>query len=293
MRRLALLLAAMGVISVGAMAETSALKVTNIGQELEIENVSGSTNGDIGATTFTTTVGLSYEDWLFSVQAGKMWNIDSDNGFDSTNGRMQFDVWNKINDNLNLGFRYRGESDNDRYYGRAEWNYGMVYGAADVWYQSVNGNGNDNLEAEIFPVGINYGAFKAAWFVNYWKSIGNTEIGDKTEYLENQIRLYADLYKGEKLTLSAEARITLTADVDYEGGKKVAKSPKANSVEYVYKDFGRNRFYLGASYQVTESLNVYGKYGYEFREMEIVNTGERTDSQNYYGDFIVGWNYTF
>ena len=288
MKRLALLLAAMGVISVGAMAEAPALKVTNIGQELEIENVSGSTNGDIGATTFTTTVGLSYEDWSFAVQAGKMWTIDTDNGFDSTNGRMQFDVWNKVNENLNLGFRYKGQSDYDRYYGRAAWNYGMVFGAADVWYQSVNGNGNDNLEAEIFPVGVSYGAFKAAWFVNYWKSIGNTVDGDKTEYLENQIRLYADLYKGEKLTLSTEARITLTADVDYEGGKK-----EAAPTEYIYKDFGRNRFYLGASYQVTESLNIYGKYAYEFREFDVVKTSERTDSQNYYGDFIVGWNYTF
>lgn len=164
----------------------------------------------------------------------------------------------------------------------------MVFGAADVWYQSVNGNGNDNLEAEIFPVGVSYGAFKTAWFVNYWKSIGNTVNGDKTEYLENQIRLYADLYKGEKLTLSTEARITLTADVDYEGGKK-----EADPTEYIYKDFGRNRFYLGASYQVTESLNIYGKYAYEFRELDVVKTSGRTDSQNYYGDFIVGWNYTF
>lgn len=288
MKKLALLLTTMGVISVGAMAEAPALKVTNIGQELEVENVSGSTNGDIGATTFTTTVGLSYEDWSFAVQAGKMWNVDTDKGFDSTDGRMQFDIWNKVNENLNLGFRYRGQSDYDRYYGRAEWNYGIVYGAADVWYQSVNGKGNDNIEAEIFPIGINYGTFKAAWFVNYWKTVGNTVNGDRTEYLENQIRLYADLYKGEKLTLLTEARITLTANSDYEGGKKAAAP-----TEYIYKDFGRNRFYLGASYQVTESLNIYGKYAYEFRELDIVRSGERTDSQNYYGDFIVGWNYTF
>ena len=36
MKRLALLLAAMGIVSVGAMAEAPTLKVTSIGQEIEI-----------------------------------------------------------------------------------------------------------------------------------------------------------------------------------------------------------------------------------------------------------------
>lgn len=287
MKRLALLLAAMGVISVGAMAEAPALKVTSIGQELEIDNTSGGEN--IGQDVFFyNTVGLSYNDWTFGLTGAKIWSADTKEGIKSKTGRLQLDAWNKINDNLNLGFRYRGQKDYDRYYGRAAWNYGMVYGAADIWYNSVNGNGNDNLEAEIFPIGIKYGAFKAAWFVNYVKLIGHTEAGDKTEYLENQIRLYADLYKGEKLTLSAEARVTLTANVEYEGGKETAQSTAT-----VYRDFGRNRLYLGASYQLTESLNVYGKYGYEVREMDLVKTGEKTNSDKYYGEFVAGWKYSF
>ena len=64
MKRLALLLAAMGVISVGAMAEAPALKVTNIGQSIEIDNTSG--GEDIGETVyFFNTLGLSYGDWNF------------------------------------------------------------------------------------------------------------------------------------------------------------------------------------------------------------------------------------
>ena len=60
-----------------------------------------------------------------------------------------------------------------------------------------------------------------------------------------------------------------------------------------YEDFGRNRIYLGADYQVNTNLNVYLKYGYEVRNMEKVNDGKSFDSNNYYGDLIVGWNYKF
>ena len=81
------------------------------------------------------------------------------------------------------------------------------------------------------------------------------------EYFEHQIRAYATLYKGERLTLTTEGRFTISAENDYEGVGETAYRH--------YDDFGRNRLYLGADYKVTENLNVYGKYGYEFRDWKL------------------------
>ena len=78
MKRLALLLAAMGIVSVGVMAEEPALKVTNFGQSIEVENVSG--NSNIGETWFWNNLGMKYDDWTFSLQFGKQWDLDTDKG---------------------------------------------------------------------------------------------------------------------------------------------------------------------------------------------------------------------
>ncbi|MCI7188683.1 MAG: hypothetical protein MR995_11165 [Fusobacterium mortiferum] len=286
MKRLALLLAAMGIVTVGVAA--AELKVTNVGQELEIENTSGGSN--IGEATYlTTSVGLSYGDWTFGIAGTKFWNADTDS-IDSYDGRLQLDAWKKITPDLSLGLRYRGYSDHDRYYVR--WNYSKdwFWSSGDVWYTSYNGNEAkpDSINLEVYPLGFKYGVFKAGWFVNYVDYVGSDVEGTKENYLENQIRAYMNLYKDEKLSIDTEVRVTLNSDADYTGGKKAAKAD-----DTLYKDFGRNRVYLGASYNVSEALNVYAKYGYEFRDLELVQTGKDTDSNSYFGDFIVGWNYKF
>ncbi|WP_349763360.1 hypothetical protein [Fusobacterium sp. SYSU M8D902] len=286
MKRLALLLAAMGIVSAAAFAEAPVLKVTSIGQEIEIENNSGGV--DIGDSVFFgTMVNLSYGDWTYGVTGGKFWSVDTEDGFESINSRLQLDAMKTVNENWQLGARYRAQKDFDRYYARAAWDYGMIYGAADVWYNAANdsSNPNDNIEMELFPIGLKYGNFKAAWFVNYVKFLGSVDREGKEEYTEHQIRLYADLYKGEKLTVNTEYRLTLNADADYR-----EKTPDSESL---YKDFGRSRLYLGASYKVNESLNVYGKYGYEIRDKEYINSGKDDKNANYYGDLILGWSYTF
>lgn len=84
------------------------------------------------------------------------------------------------------------------------------------------------------------------------------------------------------------SRFTLTVEDKFKDGDKRAKDTVGR-----YEDFGRNRIYLGADYQVNTNLNVYLKYGYEIRNMKKVNDGKSFDSNNYYGDFIVGWNYKF
>lgn len=287
MKRLALLLAAMGVISVGAMAEAPALKVTSIGQELEIENYSGNQNISDEGITFVTTVGLSYEDWTFAVQAGKFWTADTKEGIKSTNGRMQFDAWKQINSELKLGARYRGQKDYDRYYLRYNYSSGMFYSVGDFWYNSKNGNGTDTADVEAWPLGIKYDAFTLAWYVRGTTYLGNLEQGEKKDSLENQLRATWNFYQGEKLSLATEYRITVSDSVEVEGGKKEAGETSK------YKSFERNRLYLRASYNATENLNVYGYYGYEINRREFLVNGEEDKSKNYYGDFGIGWNYKF
>ncbi len=298
MKKLALLLTALGLVSAAAYAAPE-LTVTHVGQEIEIENVDH--NGtDLDDVWLWNNVGLAYGDWTFGLTAGKEWDVNfedhdkTDKGVKSGASRLQIDVWNKVTDDLKLGFRYRGQNNYDRFYARWDYNHGMFWSSGDVWYESKNGAyGTDWVKSEFFPLGLKYGAFKVGYFVNYEKMMGGADVvngkGDKTEYFEHQIRAYATLYKGEKLTLTTEGRFTISAENDYEG------SGKETDYGRHYDDFGRIRLYLGADYKVTENLNVYGKYGYEFREWELEdnNTSKDDYTENAYQNFVVGWKYTF
>lgn len=106
MKKLALLLAALGVMSATAFAEESALRITNVGQEVEIENTSG--NENIGESVyFGTSVGLAYKDYTFGIIGAKRWAMDTEDT-ESLTGRLVLDAW-KNYDNYKLGFRFRTE----------------------------------------------------------------------------------------------------------------------------------------------------------------------------------------
>ena len=298
MKKLALLLAALGVMSATTFAAESALRITNVGQEVEIENTSG--GQDIGESVyFGTSVGLAYKDWTFGVIGAKRWSVDTDD-VDSITGRVVLDAW-KNYDNYKLGFRFRSEKDYDRYYGRVAWNHNMLWGSADVWYESKTksdaADANDTLRGEIYPIGVQYKGVRLGWFVDYTKTLGGVEtktvdgkvVGGLEDSFEHQLRFYAPLYKGEKLTVQTEIRHTLHADKNFkkhrDTGDKVAYK--------VYDDFGRTRVYLKNNYKVNESLNVYFNYAYEFRDWEAKDGTVNTDSDRYFGDIVFGWNYKF
>ncbi len=287
MKRLALLLAAMGIVSAAAMAEAPTLKVTNVGQEIEIDNTSG--GEDIGeSVSIITSVGLSYGDWSFNVAGGKFWSWDSDD-LDHKDGRLELDAWRKINDNLKLGYRLRAQDDFDRHYARWDYSNGWFWSAGDIWYEAVNSNvdgkHNDMWRGEVYPLGVKYGMLKAGWFVDYTQQLGDLKTGEKETTFEHQLRVFADLYKSERLALSLEGRFTIAEDSEY----------KDHSVEdsYEIKDFGRTRVYLGANYAATDNLDVYVKYGYEINNREYINKDGDYESDKYYGEFVAGWNYKF
>ena len=289
MKKLALLLTALGLVSAAAYAAPE-LTVTSVGQEVEIEHTLGS---DDTTAWLYNNVGLAYGDWTFGLQGAKQWKYsDKNDDISSNNSQLQFDAWRKINDNLKLGFRYRGRNDFDRFQARYDFNYGMLWSAGDFWYQFNNNNAEDNVEMEWFPIGLKYGAFKVGYFINYgeWnnpvadaKDDKGNILTEKESFIEHQIRAYADLYKTDKLTVSTELRVTLQKEQDMVDGKEYK----------AWDDFGRNRLYLGASYNVTENLNVYGKYAYELGD-EITKDGKAEDKHTKdYEALIFGWSYRF
>lgn len=293
MKRLALLLAAMGVISVGAMAEAPKLEVVSVGQNIEIENENG--NQTFDNVWLFNDVNLKYGDWSFGLTAGKNWSVDfGGQSTHSKDSRLQLDVWNKVTDNLKLGYRFRGQDEFDRHYARWSYTNGMFYTDGDVWYEATNdddGGQPDWMKSEIFPVGLKFGDFKVAYFLNYNWTVGTEDAGQQTSEIDHQIRAYWDFYKTEKLTLSTEARLSVYNDKEYkdENGKEPGYKH--------FDDFGRLRVYLKANYKVTESFSVYGSYAYGWRDYEYENGATRKTydgkATENYQDIIVGWKYTF
>lgn len=287
MKRLALLLAAMGIVSAVAFAEAPVLKVTKVGQEIEIENSDGGVG--IDSIYFANMVGLSYGDWSFGLQGGKFWSYGKDTHLDSLDSRLQIDVWNKVTDNLKLGYRYRGQKNKDRHYARWDYSKNWFWSSGDVWYESNNGipGATDNINSEFFPVGVKFGELKVGYFVNYKENVGDITTSTEENYFEHQLRVWHPLYKGEKFFLNFEGRLTISADSDYKG-----KEPGYRH----YDDFGRIRLYLRPTYKVSDSLTVYGYYGYEFKDYKYENGAKRSDyhkENDNYQDIGIGWNYKF
>ena len=282
MERIPLLLAALGVVSAAAYAAPE-LTVTSVGQEVEMEHVNGS---DDTTAWLYNNVGLAYGDWSFGFQGAKQWNYnDKNDDVKGSDNRIQFDAWRKINDDLKLGFRYRGDKNLERFYARYDYSHGMFLSAGDFWYQVNDVAGTaDTLRAEWFPIGVKIGPVTAKYLIDYTKDTGARANAEEESYIEHQLRLYAPLYKWDRLSLSTEARITLHAEKDVADG----------SGYQAYEDFGRNRLYLKANYAVSESLNVYVNYAYELRDREERDGGDGKPLDNAdYQALIFGWNYKF
>ena len=266
MKKLALLLTALGLVSAAAYAEAPALRVTSVGQYIELDNTYG--DDALNTVHFANEVGLAYEDWTVGLLARKAWKIDKDDNVTSDNHRLQMDVWKKINDNYKLGMRWRAQENYDRLYLRGAYNFGLVSGSADVWYEFKNaGNDDDNTEMELIPVRLNYGPFGLAYFYNQKDGTGS---GDAQDVRENQIRAYAN-YKFGQLSTYAEYRITL--------GKEEGSTDTYDAGDY-------QKLEVGASYPLTENLSVRGYYAYEYGD-------KKDDSKVRYGEYCLGWTYTF
>ena len=314
MKKLALLLGALSLVSSVAYAKevvpaveevvvveeaapvaaAPMLRVTNVGQYIEIDNYSrhkASANGgageddlDIGNVMLGHQVGLAYgDDWTFNLMARKGWDTDTDDGMHSNGHRIDIDVWRSF-DNFSVGARWRQEANKDRYLLRTKYSYGMFSGWVDAGYESKNGGEgvSDNWYSEGMPVAVTVGPVTAGYYYEWDDVVDYHEATAYEGSLRHQIRLMAPLYTGEKLGLSAEYRYQFAEDKEYKENKE-------------WQENNRHIAILNANYALTENLSVYGYYEYDFNKYEVHDGGEGAKDlgDDYYGEFCIGWNYAF
>ncbi|MDP0493144.1 MAG: hypothetical protein Q7K48_02350, partial [Fusobacterium sp. JB021] len=177
MKKLTLLLAALTVASaayakeVMPVAEVEAapmLKVTSIGQYIEIDNTSGSE--DIGeAVMLGNKLGLAYgDDWTFGLMARKGWSMDTDDGISSTNHRIEMSA-TKHYDNYTVGAIWRAEKDYDRFLATTSYKYDMFSGNLKAGYKFMNNDGVDYIYAEGMPLAVTYNNVKLGYYFEYSK----------------------------------------------------------------------------------------------------------------------------
>ena len=276
------------------VAAAPMLRVTNVGQYLEFDNTSG--GEDIGeGVHFANFVGLAYGDkWTFDFMARKTWSMDTDDGIHSADHRLDLDVWRHF-DNVSLGFRFRNQDEFDRYYLRTKYNYGMFSGWIDAAYQSNNGayDHEDAYYVEAMPVVLTYGPayvgyyFEAdTWAVNTVKT-ADVDNGGTPGFEHNyrqQLRIGGNLYSGEKLNVGLEYRWQFDTDTEYDE-KYATKGWQEVDTNHI--------FVLSAAYDVTENFNINGYYQYEMRDYDRKGDNNPAKDDNYYGEFCIGWKYTF
>lgn len=309
MKKLALLLGALSLVSsvayakevvpaveevvvveeVKAVEAAPALTVTYVGQGLEIDNTSGAE--DIGeGVHFSNSVGLAYGDWTFDFMARKTWSMDTDAGIHSDGHRIDIEAWRDFG-NYSLGAKWRQDSSNDKFYLRSKYGYGMFSGNFDVAYTSRNAhNGPDGWYFEGTPVAVTVGPVTAGYYV---KSENDVMVGDSNidYWFRHQLRLSMPIYQGEKLNVGVQYGWEFANDMELADGYAGYKH-----------DSNSHILWLNASYKVTENLTVAGYYEYDMFKWEKEGTGENwygddvqdnKDSNRYYGEFFVGWTYTF
>lgn len=309
MKKLALLLGALSLVSSVAYAKevvpaveevvvveevkpveaAPALRVTSIGQYIEIDNTSGqqslTTKGaDIGEDVhFGNYVNLAYgDDWTFGLMARKTWSMDTDDGIHSKNHRIDLDAWRNY-EHFSVGTRWRSESDMDRLYGRVKYNYGMFDGWVDVAYQFNNTKDSDDLwYSEGEPIALTYGPVRFAYYYETYYSVGNVPAGEEEYDIAHQLRVSAPIYQGEKLSLGLEYRWQFAYDEEYKDHAPIDG----------WQECGKHIGILSAAYKVTENLTVDGYYRYDFQSYEGKD-GASDNHDDYYGEFYAGWTYRF
>lgn len=323
MKKLALLLAALSVASVSYAKEVMpeaapvveeapvveqevvevkaapVLRVTSVGQQLVVENKSNANDSgfaDVGeAVHLKNMVGLALGDsWTFDLMARKTWSASVDDNEVDANGnptgsgmhseahRIDLQATRHF-ENFSLGLRWRGEKDQDAIFLPVTYNFGMVSGWFDPAYYFVNGEDKDAedffyLEAE--PVVLSYGPVQLAYYFEGYKYAGDgCVVEDKKSEYTHQARLRGTLYQNDAFKVGAEYRYQFAQDVEMLNGNKDVENNRHIAV-------------LSAAYNVTENLVIDTYYQYEFNKYELNDTTDPV-SDDYYGEFGLGWTYNF
>ena len=288
MKKLTLLLAAVTIASaayakevmpVAEVAAAPMLTVTSVGQYIEIDNDSGSSNGDIGHVMLGNTVNFAYgDDWTFGIMARKGWDTDTDDGFGDTSSRI--DLYGmKAYENYNLGFKWRQEQSKDEYMFRGNYSYGMFSGWGDLQYGALD-NDSDRIEFEGVVAAVKYKTVKLGYYLNYYDydAVGGPSNKNVKTETRHQVRVSAPIYSTEKLDLALEYRYQFAHDFDM-----------ANNASY--QENNRHIVILSADYAVNDNLSLSGYYEYDFNKYDGHGTTDADD--DFYGEFCMGWTYKF
>nr|WP_307774387.1 hypothetical protein [uncultured Cetobacterium sp.] len=261
----------------------------SIGQSLEIDNTSGGKN--IGEDViFMNEVGLSTQNWDYTVGAGNVFSSDTDDLYKDGTARMELQAIRNFENGF-AGLKWRAQDEYNRFYLRTGYDYGMFSGWMDAQYWAFNTSADqqDKMELEIMPANITVGPVTLGYYLDYIKYSGDGNIQSngaiQEDSFDHQLRAYLPVYENEKLALGLEYRLGLHNSAKY----------KQDAAHRVYKDFEYNSLTLNANYAVTPAFNVFGYYRYDINNFESKGTGHATnlDDGKYYGEFQVGWNYTF
>ena len=287
MKRIPLLLTALGVVSAAAYAAPE-LRVTSIGQTLAIENTSGAEN--IGeAVQFVNKLGLAYEDWTFNFLARKTWSASTEDwkdkdgkvhsdGFKSVNHRMEIVASRSFGD-YSAGLKWRAQKDYDRFQVPVSYKFGMFTGNIAPGYQFNNTDGGQDaffMDGE--PLQVKFGPVQLAYWLEYTKSTGDVAADKNAHDYRNQIRLRGTLYSTEDYKIGAEYRYQFLNDVELGNGKDGVEN-------------NRHIVIVNAAYNLTENLVIDGYYEYDFNKYDEHDAAPKAD--NYYGELGFGWTYKF
>ena len=205
MKKLALLLAALSVASVSYAKEVMpeaapvveevvveqevvevkaapVLRVTSIGQALEIDNTSGAE--DIGeAVHLANTVGLAIGDnWTFELMARKTWSASMDDyvkdgktysdGMKSAGHRVDLSATRHF-ENFAVGLKWRTEQDIEKFFLPVSYNYGMVSGWATPAFVNYDKKSSDAWYLEAMPVIVKYGPVALGYYFEGEEELGS------------------------------------------------------------------------------------------------------------------------
>ncbi len=293
MKKIALLLAALSVASVSyakevvpepvveevvveeavvaPVATAPVLRVTSIGQTLEVDNTSGAE--DIGeAVHLANTVELAYGDnWTFGLMARKTWSADTDDGMKSAGHRVDLSATRHF-ENFTVGMKWRTEDDIEKFYLPVSYEYGMLSGWAEPAFVNHDDQDDDSWYLETMPLILKQGPVALGYYFEGEKVLGS---GDDHFY-DHQARLMFDLYSTDAFKLGAEYWYQFASE--HQEGEKEYENKKHVAV-------------LSAAYDVTENLTVDGYYRYDFNKYSDKKHIELDD--DYYGEFAIGWTYNF
>lgn len=286
--------------------------------DVDVENVD--TDLDRSEYGITTKLSYG-PDWTFNILASstsisgigdladEIGLSGINNDFSSYSSKLQVEAWRHY-DNYSIGAKWAHGNNLDDFEFfttvagdawrqdvlslRGKYNYpmmdGELYGWADLKYGIINDtitslglsvgdveSDPEYFEIEGMPLAYKYGPVTFGYYMKYREF---TNFYD-TDMTEQQLRLLANLYQNEKMSVYGEYRYGLKMTVDGEIAEDIFGDDK------VLSSGDRQQFILGANYSINENLMLNGEISYQVLEYDV------EDLDNKFKETKVGVSLTY